>query len=147
MATNNASSTTVVTKAEPNIVIRALWFIFVGWWLSQLVIILGWLCNLTVVLLPAGIALLNRIPQVTTLKLSSKTHVVVQAEDGSVSTTRAMAAAQLPFVVRALWFVFVGWWASLLWFEIAWLLCITIIGLPLAFWMFGASGKVLTLKR
>jgi len=34
-----------------------------------------------------------------------------------------------------------------IWLVLAWLFAITVIGLPLSFWMYGATGKVQTLRR
>jgi uncharacterized membrane protein YccF (DUF307 family) len=50
-----------------------------------------------------------------------------------------------PFAVRAIYFVLIGWWLSLVWLELAWLFSATIIGLPLAFLMFDRVGTVMTL--
>jgi len=137
----------VMASPEPNLLIRALWFVFIGWWLSQFVILLGWLLNLTIVLLPAGVWCLNRIPQVATLK-SSRKAVETRVHPGTGLTMVEMVdREQLPFWQRALYFLLVGWWASLLWLEAAWIFGILIITLPLSFWMFGASGKVTTLRR
>jgi uncharacterized membrane protein YccF (DUF307 family) len=37
------------------------------------------------------------------------------------------------FLVRAVWFVFIGWWLSAIATVLAYALCITIIGLPFGF--------------
>ena len=50
------------------------------------------------------------------------------------------------FFVRALWFVLVGWWASGIASALAWLVGLTIIGLPLTFWIFNRIPTVLTLR-
>ena len=38
-----------------------------------------------------------------------------------------------PLLVRALWFIFIGWWLTGLVNVLAYLIALTIIGLPLAF--------------
>jgi hypothetical protein len=38
-------------------------------------------------------------------------------------------------LVRALYFILIGWWFSGIWAAVAWILCITIIGLPLGLYM------------
>jgi uncharacterized membrane protein YccF (DUF307 family) len=48
--------------------LRAVWFVLVGWWLSGLVILLGYLLCLTIVLIPVGVMVLNRIPEAMTLR-------------------------------------------------------------------------------
>jgi uncharacterized membrane protein YccF (DUF307 family) len=139
------TQTVVVERSGPPLILRILWFLLVGWWLSQVAIIAGWVLNLTIIGLPLGIWVLNRIPVVATLKGSK--HAYAVSTDAAGTVNLAVSMPQRSFVVRALWFILIGWWASFFWLEAAWLLSLTIIGIPLAFWMFGASGKVLTLKR
>ena len=117
------------------LLVRIVWFVLIGWWLSALVMIGGWLLNVTILGLPAGLFLLNRIPFFATLKLSDHPLQLFAGGD------------QVPFLLRAVYFIFVGWWFSLLWMVVAWLATITIILLPLGFWMFGRVGLVTTLKR
>ena len=52
-------------------------------------------------------------------------------------------------LVRALYFVFVGWWLSGLWLGVAWGVLGATFGLalPLSFWMFNRAGAVTTLAR
>ena len=66
-----------VEPPEPNLLIRALWFVVVGWWLSLLVTLGASLLQLTIIGIPAAVWGINRIPQVTTLK-SSRTLQVVE---------------------------------------------------------------------
>jgi len=49
------------------ILVRVLWFVFVGWWATPIVVNTAWLLNVTVVLLPIGIKLINLVPTVLTL--------------------------------------------------------------------------------
>jgi uncharacterized membrane protein YccF (DUF307 family) len=58
-----------------------------------------------------------------------------------------LPAAQPPFLLRAVYFVVIGWWFSLLWAAVAWLLCATILGLPLGVLMLNALPLVTTLRR
>jgi len=46
--------------------VRALWFVFVGWWATPIVVNSAWLLNVTVILLPIGIKLINLVPTVLT---------------------------------------------------------------------------------
>lgn len=50
-------------------------------------------------------------------------------------------------LTRAVWFLFVGWWLSLLWANVAAVLAITIIGLPVAIWMLNRLPYVTSLYR
>ncbi|SNZ16215.1 Uncharacterized membrane protein YccF, DUF307 family [Natronoarchaeum philippinense] len=121
--------------AQRSLPVRALWFVLVGWWLTPIVINVAWLCNVTIILLPVGIKLINLVPTVLTLK-----------EPRSLSEPDS-ARGQRSLVVRAIWFVLVGWWASLLWANVAALLSVTIIGLPVAYWMFNRLPFVTSLYR
>lgn len=129
----------------PHILLRLIWFILVGWWLGQIVLLLAWALNLLVVTLPLGLWLLNRLPQVFTLRPTS--HRIEAFHGGSGTVIVRQEAEQRPFLLRAVYFLLVGWWASLVWLEAAWLLALSIIGIPLAFWMFGVSDAVTTLRR
>ncbi|MBF6615001.1 MAG: YccF domain-containing protein, partial [Chloroflexi bacterium] len=40
-----------------------------------------------------------------------------------------------------------GWWLSFLWTYMAYILALTIIGLPLSFVMFNVIGFITTLRR
>ena len=52
----------------------------------------------------------------------------------------------LPGLV-ALIFVLIGWWFSGVWMAVAYVLLLTIIGIPGAFWMYNRIGAVTTLHR
>ena len=48
---------------EPNILLRVVWFMFVGWWLSFWAIVLATVLQLTIIGIPGAIWVINRIPQ------------------------------------------------------------------------------------
>jgi uncharacterized membrane protein YccF (DUF307 family) len=121
------------TPAELPIGIRALWFVFVGLWAGQIWLLAAWLLNLTLIGLPLGVWMLNQLPQIMTLRQQRRG---LQLPTGRSS---------IPFVARAIYFVLVGWWLSLLWVELAWLASALILGLPLGFLMFERAGTVATL--
>jgi uncharacterized membrane protein YccF (DUF307 family) len=124
-----------VATSEPPLIARALWFVFVGLWVGQLWLILAWLLNLTVIGLPLGLWMLNRMPQVMTLRAAPYRPLPV----------RAGSSASL--AVRAVYFVLIGWWVSFLWMQLAWLAAVLVIGLPLSFQMFERVGTVMTLSE
>ena len=54
---------------------------------------------------------------------------------------------QRAFLGRAVYFVLVGWWLGAVWSALAWLLCVTVLGLPLGVMMYNRLPAVLTLRR
>ena len=50
----------------PGLLVRALWFIFIGWWLTGIVNVLAYLIALTVIGLPVAFMIFNRLPSVLT---------------------------------------------------------------------------------
>ena len=123
------------SMAQRSLLVRALWFVFVGWWVTPIVVNVAWVFNVTVVLLPIGIKLINLVPTVLTL-----------AEPRSLSEPES-ARGQRSLVVRAIYFVLVGWWLSLLWANVASALAITVVGLPVAIWMLNRLPYVTSLYR
>ncbi|MBA3470861.1 MAG: hypothetical protein H0T53_14580 [Herpetosiphonaceae bacterium] len=120
------------------ILVRAVYFLLIGIWASQLWIIFAWLISLTVVGLPVGSAMVRVLPQVAFLS------------SYRIQTTRRPQSTQTPqtaFGLRALYFVLIGWWVSLLWLELAWVAGITLVGLPLSLAMFSFTPTVGTLAR
>jgi len=130
---------------EPNLLVRVLWFLFVGWWLSFWAVLLAILFQLTILGIPVAVWIINRIPQITTLK-SSRRLQIVQTEAGVVVVSHA-DRAQRPWWQRAIWYVLVGWWAVSMWMLLAWVASVTLLLMPLGFWMYGQTGKIQTLRR
>ncbi len=122
--------------------LRVIWFFVLGWELTAIWLLVAWLLNLTIVGLPMGLWMINRVPQVLTLK----------ARPGEWNTnlktgrTKFQSSRQPNWFLRAVYFVLIGWWFSLLWTIVAWLLCLTIIGLPLGALMLDAIPAVTTLQ-
>ncbi|HEX9118524.1 MAG TPA: YccF domain-containing protein [Anaerolineae bacterium] len=123
-------------------ILRVIWFFLLGWHLTLYWIVIAWLLNLTIVGLPLGLWMLNRVPLVLTLRMSQAT--VVEVERGR-AYRYSTDLPQPNFLVRVLYFILIGWWFSLLWSLLAWLFCITIIGLPLGTWMFNRLPNLTTL--
>lgn len=123
-----------------NFLIRAVWFLFVGLWLGQMWLLVAWLFNLTLIGLPIGLWMINKMPQVMTLRPNQQP-VYLATQNGQL----VARSASSPFVVRAIYFVLVGWWVSLLWLQLAWLASASLIGLPLSFLMFERTAAVATL--
>jgi len=128
--------------SDPSLVIRALWFVFVGWWLTGLWLSIAWLLNLTIIGIPLGIKMINVVPKVLSLK-SPRRYLVTDPEGTLVESDRE----QYNLLVRGVWFLLVGWWASALWTGIAYLLTMTIVGIPLAVIMYNKLPFVVSLYR
>ncbi len=122
--------------------LRVLYFIFVGLWLSGVWATIAWVLSITIIGLPVGLWMLNRLPQVTTLK-PERSHLMVSSTGEVWKTT----GEQYPFVLRAIYFLLIGWWFSGLWLFLAWTLSSTIIGLPFSFWMIDRVPFIITLAR
>lgn len=119
-----------------HIIVRAVWFVFIGIWLAPLALLLAWLLNVTIVGLPLGIKIINRAPYIASLK-ESGTDVELHPEQRD----------QHPIVVRAVYFVLVGWWLSLAWTAAAAAFTVSIIGYPIAAWFFRTLPLVTSLYR
>ncbi|MCL6542818.1 MAG: YccF domain-containing protein [Roseiflexus sp.] len=128
-------------RSGPNLLIRALYFIVFGLWFSSIWAAIAWVLCVTVIGLPLGLWMLNRLPQVVTL--------APQRSDLIIASGRAYRAdvPQRPFLLRAVWFVLIGWWLSALWLALAWALCASVIGMVVAFWMFDRVPAIITLAR
>jgi uncharacterized membrane protein YccF (DUF307 family) len=121
--------------ADRSLLVRALWFVLVGWWVTPAVVNLAWLCFLTVVLAPVGVKLINYVPTVLSLK------------EPRSRTDPGAARGQYSLPVRAVYFALVGWWLSWLWANLAAFLAVTVVGLPVAFWLFNRLPYVTSLYR
>ncbi|WP_129674614.1 YccF domain-containing protein [Candidatus Chloroploca sp. Khr17] len=137
-----AAQTVYQTERGVNLVLRILYFFFFGLWFSAIWASIAWVLSVTILGLPLGLWMLNRLPQVTTLR-PQRSNLVV-AENGSIYHTDVK---QRPFLIRALWFLLIGWWFSALWLAAAWALCTVIIGMPIGFLMFDRVPAVITLAR
>jgi uncharacterized membrane protein YccF (DUF307 family) len=137
------SQNIVVTRTEgPGLLIRALYFVLFGLWFSGVWAAIAWFLCVTIIGLPLGLFMLNRLPQIVTLRPRQR-DLVVTATGRFVSVD----VTQNPFLLRALYFVLVGWWLSALWIGLAWLLCASLIGLPFGFWMFNRTATIVSLAR
>jgi uncharacterized membrane protein YccF (DUF307 family) len=64
----------VAPPSGPGFGVRAVWYIFIGWWLTGLVIGFAYFCALVIIGLPLAFYLFNRIPLFLTLRGRSKTY-------------------------------------------------------------------------
>ena len=117
-----------------------IWFLLVGWWLTGILSVAAWALNATIIGLPLGLWIINRLPLAATLR-------PVELSVPSRRWRPPPGVEQYPFLLRAIYFVLIGWWLSGLWMVVAYALLLTIVGMPAAFWMYGRIGAVTTLYR
>lgn len=121
-----------------DLAIKGVYFLLIGVWMSQLWIALAWMLSLTVVGLPLSSMLLSYLPQIAFLSNQKVKMVPLSKPQG---------ASPVPLIVRAAYFVFFGWWLSLLWMQLAWVAGLTVVGLPISRAMVGLTPMIATLAR
>ncbi len=139
-------TTIVDTRQNPGCLIQLVWFALVGWWLGQIWMAVAWFFMVTIVGIPVGVIMLNNIPKVIAMREESRRVLVYTGADGRAHR-REVDVPEINFLVRAIYFVLIGWWVTALWMEAAYAICLSIIGLPIGFWMFDRVPTVLTLKH
>lgn len=140
-----AQGQAVTETSQHSILVRAIWFLFVGWWLSGLWLGVAWFLNVTIIGIPLGLKMINKVPFVISLKKRQDLSVVSQSADGVQVTTHR--PDQHSLAVRGIYFLLVGWWLSGIWMAIAWLLTLPIITLPVAVWMYNRLPFVVSLYK
>lgn len=139
--------TTVIEKRDnPGCLLQLLWFALIGWWLGQVWMAVAWFFMVTIVGIPIGVMMLNKLPKVIALREEAHPVAVTTRQD-SMRVQQEMRVPETNMLIRALYFVFIGWWLSALWMEAAYAISLTIIGLPLGFWMFDRIPTVVSLKH
>lgn len=126
-------------KEDRSLIVRAVWFLFIGWWATGVWLSIAWVLNLLIITIPLGIKMINMVPFVLSLK-SPEREVA-----GELGEETLQAKEQRNLFVRAIWFVFIGWWASGIWMVIAYVFTITIVGIPVAIWMYGKLPFIVSL--
>jgi uncharacterized membrane protein YccF (DUF307 family) len=131
----------------PPILLRVVWFLGIGLWLGMLTTLVAWALIVSVLGLPVGVMLLNRLPTIMTLR-SRRQPTRIEPYAGGYAL-QVGSPPQHPLLMRGIYFLTVGWWLSALWLLAAWGIAgLTFgLGLPLAFWMFNRVGAVTTLVR
>lgn len=132
----------VVRQNRPGCLVQLLWFVLVGWWAGQLWIALAWVFAATVIGIPLAVKMFNKLPDIIALR---------GAENFTVSyygnRTVVQEMPQYNILLRALWYVLVGWWLTGVWVEVAYVLCLTFILMPVGFWMFDRVPAIVSLRR
>ena len=99
----------------------------------------------TVIGLPLGFMIFNRLPAIMTLRPRTEVHTT-EFRDGVTYVTGG-TIEQFPMWARALWFLALGWWIGAIYLGIAWFLCVIIVTMPIGLLLFNRVGAVMTLLR
>jgi uncharacterized membrane protein YccF (DUF307 family) len=141
-----SASTVIVTRRQgPPFLVRVLWYLFIGWWLTGISLALGYLAAITIVGLPLAFWIFNRTGTLLTLRPRPVT--VSVSHRGGVTVVESGHREQRSLLVRVVYFVLVGWWAAWIWMTIAYFLCLTILLLPVGLMMLNRLPEVFTLHR
>ena len=112
-----------------NIVLRILWAIFIGSWLTPIWYLLGALFTGLIITGPLGIWFFDRIGYVFSLYKDD------EKERITLSKT----------VMGIIWFYFVGWWAGLVAVIIADVCIALLITIPVGWWIINRLDRIVVL--
>jgi len=127
----------LVVQRKTGCFLQLIYFLCIGWWLGALAVLLAYLLFALVLTIPLGVKIINRIPYLMALR-----------EPPLVITPWGPAQIQQRNIfLRAIWFTCIGLWVTAVWMVIAYLLSLTIIGMPVGFWIFDRTPALLTLRR
>ena len=133
-------------KTGPPILVRIVWYLLVGWWVTGIAMAIAWLAAIVIVGLPLSFWLVNRIPTMLTLRPRREEYLVVTGTDG-VTRMQKLATQQTGVLLRIVYFVLIGWWLSALWMAGSYVLMLTILGIPLGMLMVNRIPFVFSLHR
>ena len=134
-----------IQQHQHGLFVRALYFIFIGWWAGWIWLNIGYFFVLTVIGLPVGLIMLNRLPAVLTLKPASQ-QVNINIT-GNTTNINVGGAQQVNFLIRVVYFIFIGWWAGLLLAWVAYALFVLIVTIPVGAMLLNMLPMVITLRK
>ena len=140
------ATTTFKRNTGPSMLIRAIWYLLIGWWLAGAVMAAAWFLAITIIGLPFAFYLVNRIPTVLTLRPRREHSAVVTGPDG-LTRHEPMPVEQYSLAIRLLYFVVVGWWLSAIYMAVSYVLFLTVIGIPVGLMMVNRLPFVFSLHR
>jgi uncharacterized membrane protein YccF (DUF307 family) len=140
------SEVVIDTHKNPGCLLQILWFAFVGWWLGQAWIAAAWILMVTIIGIPLGVVMLNNLPKVIALREPPRRIRIITGRDGEI-IKQEVPMPQINIILRAFYFILIGWWLSALWMEAAYAISMTVIGLPVGFWMYDQVPGILSLQR
>ena len=145
VAPHAAVPTVVTVRGGPGLLVRAIWFVFIGWWATGILLTAAYLMSLTIILLPVAFVLFNVVPTVLTLR-PRQTHITTEMRDGVMHVSHGNVP-QRQFPIRAIWFVLVGWWLSGLVIVLGYALCLTVVLIPVGVMVLNRIPEAMTLRR
>jgi hypothetical protein len=129
---------------EHGLFVRALYFLFIGWWFGLFWALASWVMYASVIGAPLGAVMMNKVPGAISLKSKQKDIKVFATGDGyTISQTNKQ---QFPLWARILYYP-VGLILSLLMIIFGWFLFIFLITAPLGVMVFNAVPAVTSLHR
>jgi uncharacterized membrane protein YccF (DUF307 family) len=136
----------VELKTGPSMLVRVVWYLLVGWWLTGFAMAIAWAAGVLIIGLPLSFYIINRIPTILTLRPRRERYTLVTGADG-VTRYERIATEQTSLLIRFAYFILIGWWLSAFWMAGAWALMVTIIGIPLGMMMVNRLPFVFSLHR
>ena len=118
---------------------RVIYFVLIGWWAGLLASIVAYILCATIIGIPLGVMIFNRLPG-----------IIFLAEPGEVCPEgygHRHVMEELPMLLRIVWFVLLGWELGLLALIGGYLFAVTIIGIPIGIWILNRVPLVMTLRR
>ena len=135
----------IIERNQPGCLVQAVWFLAVGWWATAIWISVAWLLCALIITLPLGVMMLDRVPKVLALREpGGDLRVRVVSANGRLVDVNRQ---QHPFLLRAVYFLLIGWWWSAIVIVVAYTFALSILGLPIAFWLFDRVPGAVTLRR
>ena len=144
MVQQQSSQAVVVEVNKHGFIVRALYYIFIGWWFGLLWALLSWLVYATVIGAPLGAVMLNKVPGMISLKQREKSYKVVSGMGGQDVVEEK--PQQRRWWIRVIYYPF-GLIFSLIAIFVGWLLCVFIITLPLGIMIFNKVPAIASLHR
>ena len=99
------------------LILNLIWLILCGWWMAILYVLAGVICAILIITIPFAIA---------SFRIAS---YVLWPFGRTISPRREAGVGSL--IGNILWIVLFGWWLALGHLVTGFLLCLTVIGIPL----------------
>ena len=120
-------------------ILRLIYFLVIGWWLGLFAAGIAYLLCLTIIGIPFGLIILNRIPTLIFMK--------EPGEACEYGYDHRHAMEELPFLLRVIWFFLLGWELGMLALVLGYLLCVTIVFIPFGIFILNRVPLLMTLSR